>query len=597
MLTLSNCSSLGGNYASRPLDDQRFGGLDGRRNRFKEEYLGLWVRWDGRVAESRPTEPAAAGKTRTSLGSTEGPARSRAAFGSAYRVVRRGGQAASRRVVTASGGPARTRIVLVLGSVLALSSADAATVGAAAVQLRHALHIGNTDIGFLVAVTSLVGAVFSVPFGVLADRVKRTWMLGIAIVIWGVAMIWGATAHSFAQLLLDRVWLGAVTAATAPTVASLVGDWIPGEERGKIFGYILTGELAGAGIGFAVTGDIAALSWRAAFIVLAVPAFLLAWLVFRLPEPARGGQGVLAPEPGYGQPADVTTTQPETPVPGPQAGAHHGAKSQQPGHEPSDAQRLAQERGIAPDPYLVRLGSRRTMSFGMAVKYVLRVRTNVALIVSGALGYYFLAGIQTFGVEFVRGQYNIGQVLANFLLLVVGGGAVVGVLAGGPLGDALLHRGRINGRVLVAAVAAAATVLLFIPALLTHSALGALPYVVLAGLFLSAQNPPIDAARLDIMPAWLWGRAEGIRNLIRTGAQALAPVLFGAVSQYVFGGGNNGLKWTFVVMLVPLTASAVFLFAAARRYPSDVATAAAVTEAAASRQQTAGRRPQPGQTG
>ena len=114
-----------------------------------------------------------------------------------------------------SGGPARTRIVLVLGSVLALSSADAATVGAAAVQLRHALQIGNTDIGLLVAVTSLVGAVFSVPFGVLADRVRRTWMLGIAIVIWGVAMIWGATAHSFGQLMLDRVWLGAVTAATA----------------------------------------------------------------------------------------------------------------------------------------------------------------------------------------------------------------------------------------------------------------------------------------------------------------------------------------------------------------------------------------------
>jgi MFS family permease len=551
------------------------------------------------------------------LRSTEGPARSRAAFGSAYRVVRRGGRAASRRLVTASGGPARTRIVLVLGSVLALSSADAATVGAAAVQLRHALHIGNTDIGLLVAVTSLVGAVFSVPFGVLADRVRRTWMLGIAIVIWGAAMIWGATAHSFGQLMLDRVWLGAVTACTAPTVASLVGDWIPGSERGKIFGYILTGELAGAGVGFSITGDIAALSWRAAFIVLALPAFLLAWLVFRLPEPARGGQGVLAPEPGYGPPADAAATQPETPVPGSQPGAqpgpqpgaqpgpepgaqpggHRGAKSQPGAHEPSDAQRLAQERGIMPDPYLVRLGSRRTMSFGMAVKYVLRVRTNVALIVSGALGYYFLAGIQTFGVEFVRGQYGIGQVLANFLLLVVGAGAVVGVLAGGPIGDTLLHRGRINGRVLVAAVAAAATVLLFIPALLTHSALAALPYVMLAAVFLSAQNPPIDAARLDIMPAWLWGRAEGIRNLIRTGAQALAPVLFGAVSQYVFGGGNSGLKWTFVVMLVPLAASAVFLFAAARRYPGDVATAAAVTTAAASRQQGPARRPQPGQAG
>ena len=448
-----------------------------------------------------------------------------------------------------------------LGSVLALSSADASTVGAAAIELRHALHIGNTDIGLLVAVTSAVGAVFSVPFGMLADRARRTWILGISIVVWGAAMIWGATASSFSQLLIDRLFLGAVTASTAPTVASLVGDWIPGPERGKIFGYILTGELAGAGVGFAVTGDIAALSWRAAFIILALPAFFLAYLVFRLPEPARGGQGVLAPEPGYG-PAAGAAAQPEP-------------EPEKRGHEPTDAQRLAQERGIAPDRGLLELEPRPRMGLGEAIRYVLRVRTNVALIVSGALGYYFLAGVQTFGVEFVHQQYGVGQVLANLLLLVVGAGAVIGVLSGGPLGDALLRRGRLNGRVMVAAVAATITVLLFIPALLTRSSLTALPYIVLAAVCLSAQNPPIDAARLDIMPSFLWGRAEGIRNLIRTGAQALAPVLFGAVSQYVFG-GTSGLRWTFLVMLVPLSLSAVFLFGASRRYPIDVATAAAV---------------------
>jgi MFS family permease len=506
--------------------------------------------------------------------SIEGPAPRPGAWATAYRAIRQSGRAAQQRVVAASGGPARTRIVLVLGSVLALSSADTSTVGAAAVQLRHALHIGNADIGLLVAVTSLVGAVFSVPFGVLADRARRTWILAFCIVVWGVAMIWSATAGSFSQLLLARLFLGAVTASTGPIAASLVGDWIPGEERGKIYGYILTGELVGAGIGFAVTGDIAALSWRAAFVILALPAFFLAWLVFKLPEPARGGQGVLAAEPGYGPaPRDAQDTQPERP-PGPQdGGKRHGSHP----NEPTDAQQLALERGIAPDPALVRLAARPRMTFTMAVKYVMSVRTNVALIVSGALGYYFLAGVQTFGVEFVRGQYGIGQVLANFLLLVVGGGAVIGVLAGGPIGDGLLRRGRISGRVLVAAVAATATVLLFIPALVTHSAVTALPYVVLAAAFLSAQNPPIDAARLDIMPAWLWGRAEGIRNLVRTGAQALAPLLFGAVSQYVFGGGNSGLRWTFVVMMVPLSASAVFLFAASKRYPSDVATAAAAT--------------------
>ena len=171
---------------------------------------------------------------------------------------------------------------------LALSSADAATIGAAATQLRAALHITNTDIGLLVAVNSLVGAVASFPFGVLADRAKRTRILGASIVVWGLAMLWSAAVSSFGQLLLARVFLGLVTASAGPIVASLIGDYFLGSERGKIYSYVLTGELLGSGIGFAISGDIAALSWRAAFVSLAIPAFVLARYVLALPEPARG---------------------------------------------------------------------------------------------------------------------------------------------------------------------------------------------------------------------------------------------------------------------------------------------------------------------
>ena len=192
------------------------------------------------------------------------------------------------------------------------------------------------------------------------------------------------------------------------------------------------------------------------------------------------------------------------------------------------------------------------MGIFAAIRYVLAVHTNVALIVSAACAYFFLAGVQTFAPEFVSHQYRTSQVVANLLLLVLGVGAVAGILIGGPLGDLLLHRGRINGRVLVAAVAAVLSAVLFIPALLTRSALAALPYLVIGAGALTAQNPPIDAARLDIMPSWLWGRAEGIQTFLRSGAQSLAPLLFGTVSDQVFGGGGLGLQWTFLIMLVPL---------------------------------------------
>jgi MFS family permease len=460
------------------------------------------------------------------------------------------------------GGALRMRVIVVLAAILALSSADVVTVGASATQLRGDLSINNTDIGLLVAASSLVGALASVPFGMLADRIRRTFTLAAAIVLWGIAMIWSSTSSSFGELLLTRLFLGAVTAAAGPCVASLVGDYFAGSERGRIYGFILSGELLGAGFGFAVTGDIAALSWRLAFFILAIPAFILAWAVIRLPEPARGGRGVLAPEPGTAAARAAT---------------RHAATAPASGDEPhvTDAQLLVREHKIVPDPELVLHGDISRMSLVAAVRHVLRVRTNVVLIASSALGYFFLAGVQIFGIEFVKGQYGIGQVEANGLLLIIGVGAIGGVLTGGTLGDRLLRRRYLNSRITVSAFAAAATVVFFIPAIATRSASAALPYLLFAAFALSAQNPPIDAARLDIMPPRLWGRAESVRTLVRAVAVALAPLLFGAVSDYVFGGGRSGLQWTFAVMLVPLAVSALLLFRARHTYQGDVAAAAA----------------------
>jgi MFS family permease len=456
------------------------------------------------------------------------------------------------------GGAERARVIVTLACVLGLSGADVATVGASASELRNGLHISNTDIGLLVAATSLVGAVASLPFGVLADRVRRTTTLAVVIVLWAAAMLWSASVSNFNQLLLARLFLGAVTASAGPMIASLVGDYFGGWERGRVYGYILTGELLGAGFGFAVTGDIAAASWRAAFVILALPALVLAAFVAKLHEPRRGGKGILEHE-TEAPPDDAAADEP---------------------HE-TDAQRLARDHGVEPDPALVLSSDPRKMNIFVAARYVLAIRTNVVLIAASACGYYFLGGLLTFGSEFVKQQYSIGQALANGLLLVVGVGAIGGTLAGGAIGDRLLRRGFLNGRILTAALAAALTAVLFAPAVFMRSASSALVYLIAAAFFLSAQNPPLDAARLDIMPPLLWGRAESVRTFLRSLAQALAPLVFGAVSDYVFGGGRTGLQWTFVVMLVPLAASAFLLARGLRTYPRDVATAAASASAGA----------------
>jgi MFS family permease len=286
-------------------------------------------------------------------------------------------------------------------------------------------------------------------------------------------------------------------------------------------------------------------------------------MVFRLPEPLRGGRGVILPGATEIPTRPVVPDDPFDEVDDPADNvAHHVSRS----------------KGVEPEPEQVLDVDPRLLGFWHAMRYIMSIRTNVAMIVASALGYFYLTGVQTFGAEMVHQQYGINTAVANLLILVVGLGAVLGVLVGGRLGDSLLRRRFLNARVFVAALSAVIAAAAFIPALTTHHPLHALPYLVLAAFGLSAQNPPLNAARLDIMPAPLWGRAEGVRTFLRTGAQALAPILFGFTSDFVFGGGKGALRWTFLVMLIPLGVSALYLFRALRTYPRDVATAAAFHE-------------------
>jgi predicted MFS family arabinose efflux permease len=472
-------------------------------------------------------------------------------------------QAARDLALNAVGGPAQGRAVLMLAAVLGLNGADTATISATTGELERAFHIGNTQIGLLLSVVALTGAVFTVPAGILTDRAKRTRLLAISITGWAVAMLVSGAAQTYLWLVLARVGLGLMAAAAGPIVASLTGDYFPPGDRGRVYSLILGGELAGTGIGFLVSGDISSvLSWRYAIWWLVPLALALAWAVHRMPEPARGAQEQ--------QPARDASAPPASDL----AGA---------------TVRRAQ---VEPDPDLVLRSDPTGRSIWWAIRYVLRVRTNVVIIVASALGYFYFAGLRSFAIIFATGHYRLSKPVADSLVLVIGVGAVAGVFAGGRLADRLLRGGFINARVLIPAVCLLAIGPVLAPAIAATSLAVALPLLTAGALLLGAANPPMDAARLDIMPARLWGRAEGVRTVLRTLGEAAAPVLFGYVSQYVFGGSSatagsaeaasgsgagssSGLESTFLVFLVPLALAGLLALLALRTYPRDVATAQA----------------------
>ena len=504
--------------------------------------------------------------------------------GSASKTVDRLHRLLLRQVPEKVGGRARLKVIALLACVLALESADAATIGATAPQLEAALNIGNTQVGLLVSVSTGIGAIATLPAGSLTDRVNRTGLLAGAILLWSVALAIGGLSPSYTMLLLTRVALGAIVATAGPAVASLTGDYFPVSERGRIYGFVLSGELVGAGIGLLVSGDIAAaLSWRFAFWSLALPGLALAWVIWRhLPEPARDGSWRL--------PYGAQRIRP-----------HNRAGDETVDQQPAQDNRAGQqvrEQGVDPRPDLVLHEDPTRQSLWWAVRYVLLIPTNRVLIVSSALGFFFFSGLRTFAVVLLRGRYQLGQGTANMLLFVIGLGAIAGVLAGGRIADRLLERHRVSARPVVSGICFLLAVGLFLPALSTTVLAIAAPLFFLAAAGLGGANPPLDAARLDLVPGRLWGRAEAVRTVLRYGLAAFAPVLFGLVSAWLGGAGERGISAhtagqsavseqaaagladAFSIMLLPLlVAGLLIVFWARRTYPRDVATAVASDEA------------------
>jgi predicted MFS family arabinose efflux permease len=332
--------------------------------------------------------------------------------------------------------------------------------------------------------------------------------LSISILVWGATELISGFAVSFVMLLLSRLALGAVTATAGPTVASLTGDLFPARERSRIYGMILTGELLGAGLGVLIAGDLgAAISWRVGLAILALPSLALAWAIHRhFPEPARGGQSQLVEGAEEIPSRESVEANPD---------AHTVSSEAVPNGDAPDEEHpvlaMVDESDVQPDESAVRAaGSELTV--WQAVRWVRRVPTNLSLIVASALGYFFLSGLRTFALIYARGRFGIGQGIATVVFLLIGLAAVAGVLASGKWTDRLIYRGLIDARLLVGGAAFLVAVLAFIPAMLTGSVLIGLPLFLVAAFTLSVPNPPVDAARLDVVPSFMWGRVESIRT-------------------------------------------------------------------------------------
>lgn len=186
-----------------------------------------------------------------------------------------------------------TRIALwslfVLFLINTMNFFDRQILGAVGESVKEEFGLSDTELGWLGTAFTLLYAVVGLPFGLLADRVSRRWILSAGVTLWSVLTAASGIAQSFRQLFAIRLGVGVGEASCAPAATSLIADLFPSTRRAWALSVFMMGLPIGLGMSLIAAAELLRhFSWRTPFFVACVPGLILAVVVLWIKEPKRG---------------------------------------------------------------------------------------------------------------------------------------------------------------------------------------------------------------------------------------------------------------------------------------------------------------------
>ena len=406
------------------------------------------------------------------------------------------------------GGANRWPLFL-LTSIYALNVADQYLVPTVFPLIKQEFGLSDSALGLLSGSYVIVVMVMSVPFGYFADRYHRTRIISWGTAAWGATMIVTGAAWNYASLFVSRMALGAWDPCDNPTSQSLMADYYPTVQRSKVMSVYQAGQLLGVFLIPVAAAMATNWGWRSAFYFLAIPAFIVAILARRLPEPVRGQQDRI-------------------------------------------------QLGL--DANQVKESKHDTMSAREAYREILHNRTFVLMAVSSTVGSLFFGALGTWSPTFFVRYHDmtLSQAAASLILLALGG--LAGALLSGWVADYMTYRGMRAGRILVASGARLVGFPLFLLTFTVNNTPLMLVCFAFAAMCLIAPQAPMNAARADVLHPRLRGRGTSLDIIVQSSASALAPIVVGVLSDLY------GLRAAFLIVLPLMLISGLILLPAVATY-------------------------------
>jgi MFS transporter, Spinster family, sphingosine-1-phosphate transporter len=160
--------------------------------------------------------------------------------------------------------------------------------------VQKEFHRSNAEFGFLTTAFFLVYMFTAPVFGLLADRYQRKNLIIAGALVWSAATLLTAFTFNFKELLLRHALVGIGEASFVAIAPAFLSDLFPEQRRGRVLALFFMAIPVGTALGYVIGGVMGPrYGWRAPFYVGAAPGFLLALLLFAIPEPKRGQADVL----------------------------------------------------------------------------------------------------------------------------------------------------------------------------------------------------------------------------------------------------------------------------------------------------------------
>jgi MFS family permease len=182
----------------------------------------------------------------------------------------------------------------ILSFINLFSYLDRYVVSALIESLKHSdLRLSDANLGSLMSGFLVVYTLTAPVFGALGDRRSRPRLIALGVACWSFATALSGFAGSYLALLAARASVGVGEAAYVTIAPSLLSDYFPVRQRGRVMAIFFCAIPVGSALGYVVGGLVDKhYGWRAAFFVAGVPGLLLAALCLLLRDPPRGSQDV-----------------------------------------------------------------------------------------------------------------------------------------------------------------------------------------------------------------------------------------------------------------------------------------------------------------